>query len=206
MKKGGGFEEIIRRLLCSAGLGDITPIEPPVRVLKNIGAGKFVIIFESNGILDFAGPVCGMHAEFDCKDFKGHRFPFSKVKHHQLERIRRLTDNGALVGIVLRLRGITANDDKLYGVPGWALLNAIEAGDKSLSIDDLDAMVEAGDVTRLAYFKANTLVEFLELCSQFKYILPANYLKGHKQPWTHRRKDLKGLSIGSSMGSSASSK
>lgn len=206
MKKGGGFEEIIRRLLCSAGLGDITPIEPPARVIKNIGGGKFIVIFQSHGILDFAGPVCGIHAEFDCKDIKGHRFPFTTIKKHQVERIKRLTDGGSLVGIVLRLRAAVANNDRLYGIPGWALLNAMEAGDKSLSIDDLDAMVEAGDIIKLAYFKPVLLMEYLELCSRFKYILPTNYLKGYKKPWLYRLGDLDEPSPGLNLQSSISGK
>ena len=197
MKKGGGFEEIIHRLLCQGGFRDVTPIEPPVRILKALDKGKYLVVFTSHGVLDFAGPVCGLHVEFDCKDIKGHRFPFSKVKPHQLERIKRLTECGSLVGIVLRLRGATANDDRMYGIPGFTLLNSIEAGDKSLSIQDLDEMVLAGGVTKLEYFKPKFLEDFFELCTKFKYILPANYRdKGVQKLWLHRLKGVDEPSIG----------
>ena len=207
MKKGGGFEDIIYRLLCQAGFNDVTPIEPPVRIIKSLGKGLYTVVFTSHGVLDFAGPVCGLHVEFDCKDIKGHRFPFSTIKKHQVERIKRLTDAASLVGIVLRLRGATANDDRLYGIPGFTLLNAMEAGDKSLSIDDLDEMVEAGDVTRLEYFKPRLLESFFELCTELKYILPANYKnKGVEKLWLHRLDDSHERSPGSSSPTSSSTK
>jgi penicillin-binding protein-related factor A (putative recombinase) len=199
MKKGGEFEDMIHRLLCQAGFRDITPIEPPVRIIRPLDKGKYVVVFTSHGVLDFAGPACGLHVEFDCKDIKGRRFPFSTIKKHQLERIKRLTEAGSLVGIVLRLRAAIANDDRLYGIPGFTLLNSIEAGDKSLSVDDLDEMVDAGDVAPLAYFQPGLLEGFFELCTEFKYVLPANYRdKGVQKLWLHRRLDLDEPLTGSS--------
>lgn len=202
MKKGGGFEKIIEKMLHRADFGLVVATEPPVRVLKSVGKGTFLVYFESPGILDFAGPKGGRHIEFDCKDIGSNLFSFTKIKTHQWLRMKELAVDGSITGIVLRMRGTSANSDKVYGLPAHVLLDAREAGKKSFNKGRLEQLAEDGEIARIEYFKSAGLIDFFNKAATLKYILPANHFKrGWGMRWKLRKTDSAGQWDGLSSGS-----
>jgi len=191
LKKGGGFEKIVEDWLWSAKCRLVVKTEPPVRVLKFLGKGQFLVVFSSHGVLDFAGPKHGIHIEFDAKDCGADRFSFKMIKPLQVKRMRDLTEDCCITGIILRMRGQTANQDLLYGIPGFVILNAMDVGEKSWSRETLEELEDAGEITKLEYGKPKLILDFFQLAANLKYILPGSFFfrKG-ASPWVHRRPDF----------------
>jgi len=193
MKKGGGFERIIGRLLSEAGFPLVVATEPPVRVIKKVGKWNFLVYFESKGVLDFSGPRGGRHIEFDCKDIGSKLFSFTTIKTHQWLRMKELAVDGSIAGIVLRMRAVSAQDDRIYGIPAHVLLDARECGVKSFSRKKLDTLVDEGEIATIEYFKTKGLLDFFDKAASLKYILPANHFKrGWGMMWKLRKNDSVG--------------
>ena len=159
MKRGGEFEQLIERQLAVMPGHTIDRVDPPVRVFSMKTTGKshsFTGAFSASGKLDFAGGWERRYVEFDAKDVKGHRLPFSKIRDAQWLRLKKLVENGDAAGVLVRFRGKTANHDILWGVHGYLLLRMRAAGAKSITTQDCGNV--SGDLTVLVrLFKVEDL-------------------------------------------------
>jgi penicillin-binding protein-related factor A (putative recombinase) len=143
MKKGESWEQLVEGELRRNGLRMVQKTEPCPRIVKNLGKGRFEVIFTGSGVLDFAGCWQGRYVELDAKDIGGDRFRFSRdMKKAQIQRIKDLREEGGKVGLVIRFRTgknpRSAVGDRLFCVPGKVVQDAVERDVKSITVADCE--------------------------------------------------------------------
>lgn len=138
MKKGGNLEALIQKELEAVGAA-IRKADPPFRVLRPLGDGRFEGCYARSGVLDFTGTIAGIHVEFDSKDIKGSRFDFSKITKDQMGWASRIADEGAVCGWAVRLRAERANDDEFWLISHNLVREQIAGGKKSVNSTALHA-------------------------------------------------------------------
>lgn len=159
MKKGEAFEQFVEGVLIRDGLRLVSKVEPCPKIIRPLGRGQFVVTFSAGGILDFAGCWEGRYVEFDAKDIKGTRLTFSRYfERSQLDRIAVLLQEQALVGVIVRFRGETANDDRIICIPGAMIAWLILEGKKGLSLADVE---NHPSCFRLNYGNTGGVINFL---------------------------------------------
>ena len=142
MKKGEDWEQLVEGELRRNGLRMVQKTEPCPRIVKNLGKGRFEVVFTGSGILDFSGCWDGMYVELDAKDITGDRFRFSRdMKKAQIQRIKDLRAEGGKVGLIIRFKtgkGGNAIGDRLFCVPGKMVEDAVRADKKSFTVADCE--------------------------------------------------------------------
>lgn len=157
MKQGEGLEKYIIEMCHRDGFTLMGKTDPPVRILKWFPKNQFKGCFETRGPLDITGSAGGWHAEIEVKDCKGMRWPMSKLRPHQLNRMRLLINDKSLTALALRLRGATANDDHVFLVPAQRVLDMAMAEKKSITLSDLEDLEKEGLVIRHEYRKSGSI-------------------------------------------------
>jgi len=102
-------------------------------------------IRKAKGMLDFEGgwmqaDLDGLtltHVGFDAKEVSEPRLNFkSKIKDHQVERMRKIISLGGGAGIVIHYD--LGEDERMYGLPAAALIRMIDRGDKSVKWSEVE--------------------------------------------------------------------
>ena len=164
MKHGESFERYVLGLMHRDGYELMAKTDPPVRVVRwTRGHNQFTGCFLEEGFLDLTGSINGWHVEVEVKDCKGVRFPFSKIRPHQLRRMADLCEDGALAGLALRLRGARADDDHVVFIPAWTLLGLVKGEKKSVTWKDLEVLVADGLVLEHTYRERGSMKKFFKL-------------------------------------------
>jgi len=164
MRAGEGLETYLIDRLRADGYYLMAKNDPPVKVLRWLPNNRFRGCFLKEGPLDITGPMDGWHAELEAKDCKGMRWPLSKLRYHQYDRLKILLELKCIVGLGLRMRGASANDDFVYLIPAGEVIKLVEAGKKSILLKDLQALEADGLVIRHVYHRKGDMKAFKKLC------------------------------------------
>jgi len=163
MKQGESFEQYVLNLCHADGFTLMRKTDPAVRIIQWYGNNQFKGCFLEEGMLDLTGPMHGFHAEIEVKDCKGMRFPLSKLRPHQYRRIEDLYDDISLAGLVLRLRGATANDDHILLFPAREVIKLKADGKKSIMWKEAKPLVDEGLVLEHTYRSKGDIRKFMKM-------------------------------------------
>lgn len=106
MAVGQGWEAQLRswhRVYRANGLAHVVKTEAPVKVIRQMGKGRFVAVYSRKGPVDFIGAARGLGTvAFDAKHTDKSTFAVSVVPEHQRRDLDRWADQGAVTFIALR--------------------------------------------------------------------------------------------------------
>lgn len=136
-KRGRAWEDIVATLVRRVPTARLDKTTAPFRIRRGKAAnatGAFEGHFERRGQCDFVGWFQGIHVELEAKRTAAGVWRFSSsIKPHQWDRLRDADADGCLAGVLL----MTDDGCGMFGIRFRALANTVEAGKKSISVDDL---------------------------------------------------------------------
>ena len=135
---GNTFEDLIMKSCQHYDIKNIAYIEKtpePMKIVRNMGEGKFLTVFQRQAQPDFKGTLAGGRAIcFDAKHTDSDRIELSRLTDEQIKCLNRQHDMSAITLVVISIKM-----QDFYSVP-WEIFRAAKLlyGHKYMSIDELE--------------------------------------------------------------------
>jgi len=139
--KGKNWEALLSSAFQSIPSCTIRKQDPPIAYIRNLRGTSFEARYIARGGLDFEGGYGAFFIGIEAKDIFDKRFNFkSKLKKHQLERMKKLDGAGASALLAVRFK--SDDGDKACFIPCPLLRWWLDKGMKSFSVQDaLDSVL-----------------------------------------------------------------
>lgn len=145
MGRGKDWERDIEKMLVGIPDHVIRLTDPPVVWTPRR------MIFKTKGMADFEGGYHGIHVCLEAKEIAEARLNFkSKIKDHQVDRLRASRYQGGMSGLLIRFTGV----NRQFGLPALALFEMMNTGANSIKHDEVLDMggLDIGTPRKLAEF------------------------------------------------------
>lgn len=126
----------------------VVPTNQPVRLIRELGKGKFEGVWSGKGPVDYVGTLAGGRAlAFDAKSTEGERWALSDLAEHQAKQLEATHIAGGAAFVVLLMQG------RAWVLP-WSELGPVywrwaegdaARGEASLTAEDCDEIGQAFD-------------------------------------------------------------
>lgn len=133
--RGSFTEELVNKMneiYLKKGLGLVTKIPTPTKVLATKKGMITRAFYEEKGILDYVGVIQGLPIAFDAKETKGKSLPLSNIADHQYSYIENFMEQKGYAFILVNFTDL----QKIYLIPGEMVLQykreSLQGGRKSI--------------------------------------------------------------------------
>ena len=139
--KGKDWEALLASAFESIPNCTIRKQDPPIAYMRNLRGASFEARYIARGGLDFEGGHGSFFIGIEAKDIFDNRFNFkSKLKQHQLERMKELDSAGASALLAVRFKSEAGDNACFITYPLLKLW--MDEGKKSFTVKDaLDAVL-----------------------------------------------------------------
>jgi penicillin-binding protein-related factor A (putative recombinase) len=116
---------------------DIKKNEPPVKIIKPLGAGRYEVVFTRSGDADFGGGYRGIVTAIEAKDTAADELELRSIDEAQSEALERVHAQGGIALVAVRFG---AEPMCLAWALPWGEISAMRAaGKRVVREDELDS-------------------------------------------------------------------
>ncbi|MFA7209647.1 MAG: Holliday junction resolvase RecU [Parcubacteria group bacterium] len=106
---------------------DIDKVEPPVKIIRPLGAGRYEVVFTRSGDADFRGGYRGIITAVEAKDTAADQLELREIDDAQSDALARVHRQGGIALVAVRFGDESAC--RAWALP-WATVAAMRAAGK----------------------------------------------------------------------------
>lgn len=127
-KRGERWEDMLAEgFKALAAPHDIAKVEPPVKIIRPVGTGRYEVVFTRSGDADFRGGYRGIITAVEAKDTAADQLELREIDEAQSEALGRVHRQGGIALVAVRFGDESAC--RAWALP-WATVAAMRAGGK----------------------------------------------------------------------------